>query len=242
MPVTVLLFWFRFWFWLEVVVKRLIGWRGRKENCWKDILVVIITLSGALVAQPQLFHKTHILLVDMPHWTASTSFCWIAAHIDFVWSPELMRLGLEVCGVGSWISAFTRTPDLRASGLILGYNSLKFKRSRGTIRPEQGSLFAILVSFGLHLIWKLRVNRVITNPAANLTEANIHNQWLKGVNATVRRDRILIDKIKFGPLAMNKQVVLNTWSGLLMDEDSLPDDWTLTEGLLVGMWPLNGIG
>ncbi|KAJ6548914.1 hypothetical protein B0H19DRAFT_1162338 [Mycena capillaripes] len=79
MPVTVQLFWF--WFWLEVVVKRFIGWRGKKENCWKDILVVIITLGGALVAQPQLFHKTHILLVDMPHWTASTSFCWIAAHI-----------------------------------------------------------------------------------------------------------------------------------------------------------------
>jgi len=30
-----------------------------------------------------------------------------------------------------------------------------------------------------------------------------------------------------------------------MDEDSLPDDWTCAEGVLVGMWPMNdkhGIG
>ena len=98
MPVTVLLlFWLFGWFWLEVVlVKIFIGWRGRKENHWKDILVAFIMLSGTLVMQSQLFHKTHLSLVDMPHWTTSTSFCWIAAHIYFVWSPELMCLGLVV--------------------------------------------------------------------------------------------------------------------------------------------------
>ncbi|KAJ7719014.1 hypothetical protein DFH07DRAFT_761317, partial [Mycena maculata] len=53
--------------------------------------------------------------------------------------------------------------------------------------------------------------------------------WLKAVNSALRRDRILTDKIKFGTLALNKQLVLNTWSGLLMDEDSMPDDWTYTE-------------
>ena len=96
-------------------MKRFIGWRGRKENCWKDILIAFITLGGALVAPPQLFHKTHLLLVDMPHWTTSTSFCWIAAHIYFVWSPELMRLGLVVCGVGGWISTSTCAPNPHAS-------------------------------------------------------------------------------------------------------------------------------
>jgi hypothetical protein len=72
--------------------------------------------------------------------------------------------------------------------------------------------------------------------------ANIHNHWLNLVKSALRRDRILTDKVKFGPLALRKQMVLNTWSGLLMDEDSLPDDWTLTEGVLVGIWPMNGIG
>jgi hypothetical protein len=86
------------------------------------------------------------------------------------------------------------------------------------------------------------VNRVITNSGITLTVDNIHNHWLKLVNSALRRDRILTDKVKFGPFALRKQMVLNTWSGLLMDEDSLPDDWTLTEGVLVGIWPMNGIG
>ncbi|KAJ6486342.1 hypothetical protein DFH09DRAFT_928778 [Mycena vulgaris] len=73
----------------------------------------------------------------------------------------------------------------------------------------------------------------------------IHNKWLKAVNTALRRDCVLTDKIKFGSLALKNKLVLNTWSGLLMDEDSLPDDWTYTEGVLVGMRPMDdkiGIG
>ncbi|KAJ7760281.1 hypothetical protein DFH07DRAFT_740787 [Mycena maculata] len=76
------------------------------------------------------------------------------------------------------------------------------------------------------------------------TSFELHNRWLKSVNGALQRDRLLTDKIRFGPLALKKQRVLNTWSGLLMDEASLPDDWTY-EGVLVGMRPLNdrhGIG
>jgi hypothetical protein len=57
-----------------------------------------------------------------------------------------------------------------------------------------------------------------------------HNHWLRLVNSALRHDRILTDKVKFGPPVLRKQIVLNTWSGLLMDEDSLPDDWTLRGG------------
>lgn len=117
---TVLLFWLLDGMvWSGIGVERWIGRRGRKENRWKDILIVFIMLGGALVAWLQLFHRTHILLVDMLHWTISTSFCWIAAHIYFVWSPELMRLGLVVCGVGGWIYAFTCAPNPRASAKII---------------------------------------------------------------------------------------------------------------------------
>ncbi|KAJ7768125.1 hypothetical protein DFH07DRAFT_736499, partial [Mycena maculata] len=82
------------------------------------------------------------------------------------------------------------------------------------------------------------------NPDIVYTTTEIHNRWLKSINGVLQRDRLLTNKIKFGPLALNKQLVLNTWSGLLMYEDSLPDDWT-KEGVLVGMWPMtvrNGIG
>ncbi|KAJ7703680.1 hypothetical protein B0H17DRAFT_922042, partial [Mycena rosella] len=108
----------------------------------------------------------------------------------------------------------------------------------------------LLVSVVWHLIWNLHVNRVIKNPDSSLTVADIHKHWLSNINAALRRDRILTDKIKFGPLALKKQLLLNTWSGLLLDEDSVPD-WTYTAGLdlhrgvLVGMGPTtnrNGIG
>ncbi|KAJ7656114.1 hypothetical protein DFH06DRAFT_1132594 [Mycena polygramma] len=42
----------------------------------------------------------------------------------------------------------------------------------------------------------------------------------------------LTNKLKFNNLALNKDLVLRTWSGLLMNEDQLPDDWTYTEGVL----------
>ena len=87
---------------------------------------------------------------------------------------------------------------------------------------------------------------MITAPDRTLTTTEIYNQWLRAVNRALQRDRLLTltDEIKFGPLALEKQLVLKTWSGLLMDEDSLPDDWT-SEGVWVGMRPVkdkHGIG
>jgi len=142
-----------------------------------------------------------------------------------------------------WSKKHSQWPTLNW-GLILGCNLVRFNSYKGTIIPEQGRLFAILVSVAWHLIWKLRLTRVIDNTEMRLATTEIHNRWLKEVNAALQRDRLLTDKIKFGPLALKKQQVLNTWSGLLMDEASLPDDWT-HEGVLVGMQPLNdrnGIG
>ncbi|KAJ6490089.1 hypothetical protein C8R45DRAFT_1053237 [Mycena sanguinolenta] len=62
---------------------------------------------------------------------------------------------------------------------------------------------------------------------------------------TIIRDIILTNKIRFGGLSLRRQLVLDTWSGTLADEDSLPDDWINTKGVLVGIWPINnrfGIG
>ena len=109
---------------------------------------------------------------------------------------------------------------------------------------EKGRLFTVLVSVAWHVIWNLRHVRVIETPDRTFPLSEIHNQWLKAVNVALQRDQLLTDKVKFGPLALKKQLVLNTWSGLLMDEDSLPEDWTY-ERVLVGMRPMtdrHGIG
>ncbi|KAJ6506504.1 hypothetical protein C8R45DRAFT_817163 [Mycena sanguinolenta] len=91
----------------------------------------------------------------------------------------------------------------------------------------------------MHLIWHLRRERVIENPDRVHSDMEIHNRWLKAVNAILTRDRLLANTARFGSLAFNKQLVLNTWSGILADEDSLPDDW-VHEGVLVGMRPMTG--
>jgi hypothetical protein len=62
---------------------------------------------------------------------------------------------------------------------------------------------------------------VVTTPDGSLTATEIHNQWLKAVNRALQCDRLLTDKFRFGPLAANKQLILNTWSGILKNEDSL---------------------
>ncbi|KAJ7145057.1 hypothetical protein C8R43DRAFT_890766 [Mycena crocata] len=133
-------------------------------------------------------------------------------------------------------------------GLILGCNLVKFKHPNGKIIPEMGRLFAILVSTAWHTIWNIRNDKVSKNPDRTITDVEIHNRWLRSINSSLRRDRILTDKLKFSDLALYKDLVLRTWSGLLLDEDSLPDDWTYTVGVLVGIQPLslkdlkNGIG
>jgi hypothetical protein len=132
-----------------------------------------------------------------------------------------------------WTMKYDQWPDLNW-GLILGSNLVKFKSPQGHIIHAKGRLFAVLVSSAWHLIWNLHVNRVIANPDKILTAAEIYNQWLSTINRALQRDRLLTDKVRFDSLALNKQLVLSTWSGLLLDEDSLPDDWT-KEGVLVGM-------
>ena len=101
-----------------------------------------------------------------------------------------------------------------------------------------GRLFAILVSTAWHTIWNIRNDKVLKNPHRNITDVEIHNKWPKSVNSALGRDRILTNKIKFSNLALNEDLVLRTWSGLLMNEDALPDDWTYTVGVLVGIQPL----
>jgi hypothetical protein len=132
-----------------------------------------------------------------------------------------------------WSKKYNDWPNLNW-GLVLGCGLVTFRSEKGGLIREMGRLFAILVSVAWKLIWNLRVNRVIVSPDRIISEMEIHNKWLKAVNGVLQRDRLLTDKIRFGLFAFSKQMVLNTWSGLLMDEDSLPDDWTY-EGVLVGM-------
>jgi hypothetical protein len=73
----------------------------------------------------------------------------------------------------------------------------------------------------------------------------IHNRWVSLINTALKRDILLTDRIRFGTLAIKKKLVLHTWSGTLLDEESLLDDWIKSKGVLVGMRPTtlkDGVG
>ncbi|KAJ6460238.1 hypothetical protein C8R45DRAFT_1056146 [Mycena sanguinolenta] len=122
-----------------------------------------------------------------------------------------------------WKSRYQNWPNLNW-GLVLGCGLTRFKSLRGMIVPAKNRFFTIIVSLSSQLIWNLR-NECVFETHTEASETEIYNRWLSMVNAA--------------------QLVLDTWSGTLADEDSLPDDWINTKGVLVGIWPINnrfGIG
>ncbi|KAJ6559685.1 hypothetical protein B0H19DRAFT_1069422 [Mycena capillaripes] len=98
-------------------------------------------------------------------------------------------------------SAFGQIMEESASSFapVLGCKLVKFQSEKGVlIIPEQNQLFAILVSLPWQQIWS--VHTVVGD-----------YQWSTTARSTSNR---------------YKQLVPNTRIGLLMDKDTLPDDWT----------------
>ncbi|KAG1848868.1 hypothetical protein F4604DRAFT_1687575 [Suillus subluteus] len=65
----------------------------------------------------------------------------------------------------------------------------------------------------------------------------IHNKWIRTMNTKLKFDKILTDSHKFKKGALKESLVLNTWSGVLKDEQSLPENWIRKLGVLVGIAP-----
>ncbi|KAJ6449573.1 hypothetical protein C8R45DRAFT_849688, partial [Mycena sanguinolenta] len=129
-------------------------------------------------------------------------------------------------------------------GLLLGCGLARFRSSHGKILPTKNRLFAIVVSISMRIIWNLR-NQCVFETHSSPSEQEINSRWVSMMNAALRQDQLLTNTARFGDLAIKKQLVLNTWSGTLFDEDSLPDDWTKTKGVLVGIRPITrkiGVG
>ncbi|KAJ7735928.1 hypothetical protein B0H16DRAFT_1326836, partial [Mycena metata] len=114
-------------------------------------------------------------------------------------------------------------------GLILGCSLARFKSHTRKPVPAQNRFYTIIVTISMKLIWNLRNERMFETHCA-ATDKEIHNRWVSLINSALKRDILLTNQARFGSLAIKKQVVLNTWSGTLLEEDSLPDDWTKSKG------------
>ncbi|KAH9858722.1 hypothetical protein C2E23DRAFT_717188 [Lenzites betulinus] len=120
-------------------------------------------------------------------------------------------------------------------GAILGAPSLETQDVNGDRCPGQTRLLRIVLSESLHLVWKLRCERVIQwdEPGKMHSTAKITNLWYKIINERLRLD-MERTKAKWKKRRLPVSTVLDTWRGTIHDEAALPEDWTKTAGVLVG--------
>ncbi|KAK6988585.1 hypothetical protein R3P38DRAFT_3409329 [Favolaschia claudopus] len=103
-----------------------------------------------------------------------------------------------------WSRRYRDWPSLNW-GILLGCSLSKFKSNRGKAFRGKNRFFTIIVSSSMQLIWTLRNERVLERKTTTTTEARNH--------------RILANKARFGKFSRNKRLVLETWSGVLHNED-----------------------
>ncbi|KAG1853775.1 hypothetical protein C8R48DRAFT_749589 [Suillus tomentosus] len=138
-----------------------------------------------------------------------------------------------------WLRCESRWPEIHF-GTILGCNLITVRYSDGKEMVGATRLLKILILESAHLIWKLRCERTIKfggDKEKYHSENEIYNKWMHAINMRLKFDRLLTDSMRYGKRASKIDTVLKTWSGLLKDEDNLPDNWIRHAGILVGMTP-----
>ncbi|KAG1771544.1 ribonuclease H-like protein [Suillus occidentalis] len=138
-----------------------------------------------------------------------------------------------------WLKRENNWPDI-CFGSILGCNLITVRDSDGKEKVGATRLLKILILESAHLIWKLRCERTIKfggDREKHHSENEIYNKWLHAINMRLKFDRLLTDSMRYGKKASKIDIVLKTWSGLLKNEDDLPDNWIRQTGVLVGMTP-----
>lgn len=138
-----------------------------------------------------------------------------------------------------WLKRENTWPEI-CFGTILGCNLIIVRDSDGKVKEGATRLMKILILESAHLIWKLRCERTIKfngDSEKYHSENEIYNKWLHAINMRLKFDRLLTDSMRYGKKALKIDSVLKTWSGLLKNEDNLPDNWIRHAGVLVGMTP-----
>jgi hypothetical protein len=121
-------------------------------------------------------------------------------------------------------------------GAILTCALAKFDSAKeGKVDVGLGRLYQIIVSTSAQFIWAMRCERTIKNENRTHSIREVENRWLAKINERLHLDCKLTDEKKFGKKAIGAELVRDTWTGTIEDEDSLPIEWERTGGVLVGM-------
>ena len=138
----------------------------------------------------------------------------------------------KLCTDHDWI-----TPSL---GLILSYGLARMFDAHNKIDKPLMQFFQILTSESAYLIWKLRCETPLSNADLSATQGEIHNRWVHTINEQLTIDHMLSSTQKLGPRTLSHHLLVSTWCGALLNEDSLPKNWLTKRDIkvLVGIEPM----
>ncbi|KIY48503.1 hypothetical protein FISHEDRAFT_43017, partial [Fistulina hepatica ATCC 64428] len=111
-------------------------------------------------------------------------------------------------------------------GLVMAIALLADQGNNNGSKAGNERLLKIIVAESVYLIWVLRCERQIEfadDKAKWRQDDYIRNLWVLAINARLSVDKLSTNRIKFGKAALREEVVLETWSGVLLNEDALPD-------------------
>jgi hypothetical protein len=129
-------------------------------------------------------------------------------------------------------------------GTVLGCGIQRFLSGNGSVLTGKQRLFRILISETAFMIWKLRCERRIVlndDPLKYHSEKEVHNRWVNALNTRLQLDCVLTNKQHFGRHSLSTGLILCTWSGTLLNESTLPENW-IGSRVLVGIETFDRLG
>ncbi len=119
-------------------------------------------------------------------------------------------------------------------GSIIGAACAVFKTQQGSRKSTSESLWCILCTESVHLIWKLRCERVIQKEGAKFTNPEITNRFYSALESRLNLDRRTA-AIARGRKALKPPEVEQIWAPIIENYVGLPPKWVTNGGVLVGI-------
>ncbi len=106
--------------------------------------------------------------------------------------------------------------------------------AEGARKTAIEQLWCILCTEALHLVWKLRCERVIQNDGRQFSEAEITNRFYSTMDSRLCLDRRTA-AIARGKRSLKPTDVERIWRPIIEDGQNLPPRWVTNSGVLVGI-------
>ncbi|TFK77633.1 hypothetical protein K466DRAFT_619907, partial [Polyporus arcularius HHB13444] len=158
--------------------------------------------------------------------------CDTMSHIIF----DCQAVGQEVIWTlfkNLWVSTGEEWKE-PTWGSIIGAACAVFKSANGSRKPATEARWTILSSETVHLIWKLRCERVIQNENAEFSKAEISNRFFAAINSRLTLDRRTAAMAK-GKKSLKPRDVESIWLPVIDKSENLPRWWVVDCGVLVGI-------